>query len=134
MVSWKSVFLFVVKIKDVADLTQEWMLKTLTSLGFKYTEAEVYISLTRSGSQGIREIAEALKTSRMQVYRSLKNLKARGIVQASNNRPAEFSALSFEKVLDALIKANVEEAKRLETEKERILSRWQIMIKEDLAS
>jgi sugar-specific transcriptional regulator TrmB len=110
------------------------MLKTLTSLGFKYREAEVYISLTRSGSQEIREIAEELKTNRMQVYRSLKNLKARGIVQASNGRPAEFSALSFENVLDALIKANVEEAKKLEMEKERILSRWQIMIKEDLAS
>jgi sugar-specific transcriptional regulator TrmB len=131
----KSLFFFFgVKLKDVSGLTQEWMLKTLTSLGFKHTEAEVYISLTRSGSQGIREITEALKTNRTQVYRSIKNLKAKGILQASNNRPAEFSALSFEKVLNALIKANMEEAKKLELEKERILSRWQVMIKEDLAS
>ncbi len=110
------------------------MLKTLTSLGFKYTEAEVYISLTRSGSQGIREIADALKTSKTQVYRILKNLKARGIVEASNSRPAEFSVLSFENVLDSLIRANVEEAKKLEVEKERILTRWHIMMHKDLAS
>jgi sugar-specific transcriptional regulator TrmB len=110
------------------------MLKTLMSLGFRYTEAEIYISLTRNGSQEIDDIAGALKTNRMQVYRSLKNLEVKGIVQASKDRPVEFSALSFEEVLDALIKANVEEAKRLEMEKERILSRWQIMMRQDLAS
>ncbi len=110
------------------------MLKTLTSLGFKSLDAEVYISLTTNGSQEVRDLAEALKTNRTQVYRSIKNLRAKGILQASNNRPAEFSALSFEKVLNALIKANMEEAKKLEMEKERILSRWQIMTKKDLAS
>ncbi|HEX9262117.1 MAG TPA: helix-turn-helix domain-containing protein [Candidatus Bathyarchaeia archaeon] len=115
-------------------LTQEWMLKTLTSLGFKNLDAEVYISLTRNGSQEVRDLAEALKTDRMQVYRSLRDLKAKGVVQASNGRPAEFSALSLELVLDELIKANVEEARRLEREKEKILSRWQVIIKEDSAS
>jgi len=110
------------------------MLKTLVSLGFKNLDAEVYISLTTNGSQEVRGLAEALKTDRMQVYRSLKDLKVKGVVQASNSRPAEFSALSFELVLDALIKANVEEARRLEREKEKIISRWQVLVKEESSS
>jgi sugar-specific transcriptional regulator TrmB len=118
----------------VPELTQEWILKTFTSFGFKQADAEVYISLTRNGSQKARDIAEKLKTHRRQVYRSLKKLKAKGIVYASIEHPARFSALSFEKVLDTLIKANIEEAKRLEQEKEKILNRWRTIIREDSTS
>ncbi len=116
------------------DLAQEWMLKTLTSIGFKQTDAEVYVSLTENGRQKAREIAEALKTQRRQVYRSLKTLQAKGIVKASTEHPTQFSAIPFENVLDALIKANVEEAKQLEQEKMKILTRWQTMIRADSAS
>jgi sugar-specific transcriptional regulator TrmB len=118
----------------VPELTQEWTLKTLTSLGFKQADAEVYVSLIENGSQKARDIAGTLKTYTRQVYRSLKNLQAKGIVNASTERPAQFSALSFEKVLDALIKANMEEAKRTEQEKEKILSRWHAMITKHSAS
>ena len=115
-------------------MTHEWMLKTLTKIGFKYPDAEVYLSLTRDGSQTAREIAEALKTEKRRIYRSLENLKAKGFVYANNEHPTQFSALSFEKVLETLTKANVEEANRLETEKERILSRWRALIREDSAN
>jgi sugar-specific transcriptional regulator TrmB len=118
----------------VPDLTQECVLKALTSLGFKQTDAEVYVSLTENGRQKAREIAETLKTQRRQVYRSLKTLQAKGIVKASTEHPTQFSAIPFEKILDTLIKANAEEAERLEQEKEKILTRWQTIIREDSAS
>ncbi len=108
----------------MSELTQEWILKTLTSLGLKQTDAEVYVSLTKSGSQKAADIAETLETYKRQIHRSLRNLQAKGMVNASPERPAQFTAISFEKVLDELIKANVEEAKRTEKEKEKILSRW----------
>jgi sugar-specific transcriptional regulator TrmB len=99
-------------------------------LGFKHADAEVYLSLTKNGSQQARNIAETLKTHRRQVYRSLKNLQTKGIVNASNERPAQFSAVSFEKALDALIRANREEAKRIEQNKNDLLSKWQTLIRE----
>ena len=93
------------------------------SLGFKQADAEVYVSLTRNGSQKARDIADTLRTYKRQVYRSLRNLQDKGIVNASTERPARFSAISFEKVLDALIKANLDEAQRIEQEKEKILNK-----------
>jgi sugar-specific transcriptional regulator TrmB len=106
------------------------MLRNLINLGFTQADAEVYVSLTEHGSQRAQEIATALKTYKRQVYRSLKNLQAKGIVNASTNRPAQFSAISFEKVLDILIKENVEEAKRVEKNKNELLTKWQTLIRE----
>jgi sugar-specific transcriptional regulator TrmB len=114
----------------VPELTQEWILKTLRSLGFKQADAEVYVSLTENGSQEAREIAETLKMYKRQVYRSLKALQAKGIVNASTEHPAQFSAVSFEKVLDAFIKANIEEAKRMEQNRNELLTKWQTLIRE----
>jgi sugar-specific transcriptional regulator TrmB len=100
------------------------------NLGFTQADAEVYVSLAEHGSQRAREIAEALKTYRQQVYRSLKNLKAKGIVNASTDHPAQFSAISFEKVLDLHMKANVEEARRVEQNRDELLTKWQTLLRE----
>jgi len=116
--------------KDATKLTQEWTLKTLTSLGFKQADSEIYLLLTKNGSQKARNIAKTLKTQRRQVYRSLQNLQTKGIVNASTERPAQFSAVSFEKVLDELIKSNREEAKRIEKNKNELLTKWQTLIRE----
>ena len=106
------------------------MLKTLTRLGFTKTEAQVYVSLAKHGSQRAKEIAEALNTSKRQIDRSLKNLQAKGSVNADTKHPAKFTAVSLEKVLDALMKANVEEAKRMEQNKNELLDKWQTLIRE----
>ena len=104
------------------------MLKTLVNLGFKQVDAEVYDSLTRNGSQKAADLARTLKTYKQQIYRSLRNLQAKGLVEANSEHPAQFTAVSFEKVLDALIKENMQEAIRMEKEKEEILARWRRVI------
>ncbi|MGD0451874.1 MAG: helix-turn-helix domain-containing protein [Candidatus Bathyarchaeia archaeon] len=111
------------------ELTQKWILKTLTSLGFKQSDAMVYILLTKNSSQKARNIAQTLKTSERQVYRSLKTLQVKGAVNASTERPAKFSALPFEKVLEALVKANIEEVRIIEQKKNELLTEWQTLIK-----
>ncbi len=103
------------------------MLKTLASLGFKQVDAEVYDSLTRNGSQKAADLSRTLNTYKRQIYRSLRTLQAKGIVEVSSERPAQFTAVSFEIVLDALMKMNMQEAKRMEKEKEDILTRWRKM-------
>ena len=50
------------------------------------------------------------------------------MVAASQDHPALFSAVSFDKVLDQFIKTNREEAQRIEENKEQILSMWRSTI------
>jgi len=109
-------------------LSREWMLKTLESLGLKSLDAEVYVYLAQNISQKARDIAEALGIYKRQLYRSLKNLQQKGMVSASQERPARFFAVSFDKILDQFINANREEAKHIEQNREQILLIWQSKI------
>jgi sugar-specific transcriptional regulator TrmB len=104
------------------------MLKTLESFGLKHLDAEVYVYLVQNYPQKARDIAEALETYKRQLYRSLRKLQRKGMVSASQEHPARFSAVSFDKVLDRFIEANREEAQRIEENKEQILSMWRSKI------
>jgi sugar-specific transcriptional regulator TrmB len=122
-------FYFSFKLKkDEVHLSKEWMLKTLESLGLKQLDAEVYVYLAKNEPQKARDISEALETYKRQLYRSLTNLQRKGMVSASQERPARFSAVSFDKVLDLFIQANRGEAQRIEENKEQILSMWRSKI------
>ena len=110
------------------QMSREWMLKTLESLGLKHLDAEVYVYLAQNYPQKARDIAEALETYKRQLYRSLRNLQRKGMVSASQERPARFSAVSFDKVLDQFSKANREEANSIEENREKILSVWHSMM------
>lgn len=100
------------------------MLKALESFGLKRLDAEVYVYLAQHDPQKARDIVEALETYKRQLYRSLKNLQRRGMISASQERPAQFSAISFDKVLDKFIEANRGEAQRIEENREQIVWIW----------
>ena len=114
--------------KDRVNLSNEWMLKTLESLGLRAKDVEVYVYLAQNCPQKARDLAKALETYRRQLYRSLRKLQRKGMVTASQDHPALFSAVSFDKILDQFIKTNREEAQRIEEDKEQILSMWRSKI------
>ena len=101
------------------------MLKTIIDIGFSQADAQVYLFLSRKGPQKGRAISKALNMNKQQLYPCLKNLQSKGIVNATIEYPAKFSAVPFEKVLDLFIKAKMEEAQRIQQSRERILSDWQ---------
>jgi sugar-specific transcriptional regulator TrmB len=101
------------------------VLKTLVDIGFSQADAQVYLFLSRKGPQKGRAISRALNMNKQQLYPCLKNLQSKGIVNATIEYPAKFSAVPFEKVLDLFIRAKMEEAQRIQQSKERILSDWQ---------
>jgi len=107
------------------------MLKTLASLGFTETDAQVYVFLATEGPQKASHIAEALKIYKQQLYRVLKNLQSKGFINASSEYPARYSAVLFEKVLDLLIKAKTEQQQALQESKEELLSAWRSITKKD---
>jgi sugar-specific transcriptional regulator TrmB len=108
----------------MTELSQERVLKALVSLGLSHTDAEVYVFLATAGSQKARNIATALKVYRRKIYRSLKSLQSKEIVNATLERPAQFSAMPFEKALNLLIQAHLKEAKCIEQHREEILTQW----------
>jgi sugar-specific transcriptional regulator TrmB len=132
-----SLFLFKIvecnAIKDANGSSVEWMLKTLTSLGFTETEAHVYLYLTKEGPQKARDLAKALNLHKQRLYRSLRKMQSENIVQASSEYPSRFSAVPLDKVLDLFIKANIEEAKHVIQNKEELLSSWRTIIRKDSA-
>jgi sugar-specific transcriptional regulator TrmB len=101
------------------------MLKTLIGLGLKQVEAKIYIFLAKQGSHKALDIRKALKLTKQQLYPCLKNLESKGIVSATLENPARFSAIPFENLLDLFIETKIEETRHLQKSKEEILSNWQ---------
>jgi sugar-specific transcriptional regulator TrmB len=115
------------------NLNKELLTKALTSLGLTGIDAEIYLLLAKEGLHPGRNIAEALKLYKQQLYRSLKRLQRKGIVSASLERPAQFSAASPEKILGFLIAAKKEQALVLQESREELLSSWRAITKKEFA-
>jgi len=98
------------------------------NLGLSEIEAEVYVFLAAAGAQNGLSIAEALKLKRQQLYRSVKSLQGKGLLNVTVKRASRFSAVPFEKALDLLVKARLEKAQRIEQKKEEILTQWHTTI------
>jgi sugar-specific transcriptional regulator TrmB len=107
------------------------MLKTLVNLGFKQHDAEVYLFLALNGSKKAKDIADALKTHKRQVYRILQKLQNKEIVKATSSLPPKFYVVSFECVLDLFMKAATEQAKALQASRKELLSSWRSIIQKD---
>ena len=106
-------------------MSQEQVLKTLANLGFDNIDAQIYVYLAKKGMKRAREIINALKLTKQQLYPSLKRLQSKGIIKLTIEHPARFSAIPFEKVLDLYIKAKIEETRILQHSKAEILSNWE---------
>ncbi len=105
-------------------MSQEQVLKTLLGLGLTRLDSQVYIYLAKKGPQKGRDLLRGLRIQRQQLYRSLKNLQSKGIVSATFEHPAGFSAISFDKVVDLFIKSKMVEAQLIQEKKGEILSSW----------
>ena len=105
-------------------MSQEKVLEALEGLGLEKLDAQVYIFLGKRGPQKGKEIIKALKMSRQHLYPILKTLQNRGLVTATLEHPARFSAMPFEKALDLFVEAKMEEAQQLQRGKAEILSNW----------
>jgi sugar-specific transcriptional regulator TrmB len=79
-------------------------------------------------------MANALKMQKQRLYSCLRNLREKGVVYCTDDRPMLFSAVPIEDALSSFINANLEEAQQLEENRKKILSFWRSMMKEDTHS
>jgi sugar-specific transcriptional regulator TrmB len=107
------------------------VLRTFENFGLKRIDAEVYVYLAKKGPHKGVDLAAALKIRKHKLYSILKALQDKGIVTISPEHPALFSAVAFEKALDLLVEASMEQAKVIKETREELLSNWRDMTKRD---
>lgn len=110
--------------RDVSCLSQEKISDTLRNFGLTKKEAEVYIFLAKRGILTGGEIAKQMKKNKGQMYRILKNLQKKGLVEATLEFPTRFTAVTFEKVTDLFIKAKQDEVALIKKTRKELLSDW----------
>jgi sugar-specific transcriptional regulator TrmB len=110
-------------------LSLEQIVKAIVSIELSETDARVYVFLALNGPHRAREISSRMNLYKAQLYRVLKSLQSKGMVNASPEYPARYSAVLFEKVLDLLIKAKKEQQQALQESKEELLSTWRSITK-----
>ena len=105
-------------------MSLELVIDTLVSFGLKRIDAEVYAFLAKKGPHRGKDIANALKITKQQLYPALKNLKEKGIVHSTSKRPALFSAEPIEKVLTKFMESRTKEIQSMMQKKAELLSNW----------
>lgn len=88
----------------------------LVECGLTDKEAKVYCLLCKLGPCKASILARRLELPRPELYILLKKLQERGMVEATLERPMKFMAISFEKIMDQIIreeKGKIEEMKAI---------------------
>ncbi|MBO3768987.1 MAG: helix-turn-helix domain-containing protein [Thermoproteota archaeon] len=106
-------------VQDFERLSEE-----LSEYGLTPNETKVFIQLLKLGPITASEIGRSLGISRTEVYNILTSLQNKGIIEASLDRPAKFSAVGFEKALDILIDAERKKVMTMEKNKETLMEIW----------
>jgi sugar-specific transcriptional regulator TrmB len=107
-------------------LSREKILKILVKIGLPPPEAQVYLHLAIKGPKKAEDLENALQIPALQLRSSLERLQEKGAVTAA---PASFVALPFERMLNSLAKARLEEARDMEEKKYTILAQWRSFVK-----
>lgn len=105
-------------------INYEELIKGIVSLGLQRAEAEIYIYLVKCGPQKAQNIAEALRMNKQSLYRYLRGLKCKEIVEENFKHPAFFSAVPLDYSLGKLIEIHLMNSKDIEKERDEILNQW----------
>ena len=106
-------------------MSEESIRKVLKTFGLTEKETDVYVFLAKHGVLKGGEISKQTKTQKALIYRILKSLQTKGLVESTLEFPARFTAVPFELVIDSNIKLKQEEAAQIAAQKRELLSHWQ---------
>jgi sugar-specific transcriptional regulator TrmB len=108
----------------MAGLGEKTVENVLKDFGLTEKEVEVYVFLAKHGVLKSREVARQIRKDKAQVLRILKSLQSKGLVESTLEAPKRFTAVPFENVLDAFVKAKRDEAALIESTKKDLLLYW----------
>jgi predicted DNA-binding transcriptional regulator len=106
------------------ELGEEPVRRILKSVGLTEKETDVYIFLAKHDALKGNEIAKQTRVDKAEVYRILKSLQSKGLLESTLEAPARFATVPFDKVIDAFVKARRDEAMLIESAKEDLMNDW----------
>jgi HTH-type transcriptional regulator, sugar sensing transcriptional regulator len=96
----------------------------LSKFGLTQNQSKVFLYLEKYGSSTATQVSKALKVPRTETYHLLTNLQNKGIVSATFQHPIKFTALPLDKAIGALINAEKERVKNLESQEKGLVELW----------
>jgi sugar-specific transcriptional regulator TrmB len=99
------------------NMSIEKLVKTFKGFKVSRTGTEVYVCLSKKGPCKARDIITEMKLTKQQLYPCLKNLQRKGLIYSTDERPAVFYALPFERVLDMFAAEKINEAEEAQKHK-----------------
>ncbi len=105
-------------------MSEKEIIEVLYELGLSRREADVYLALSKRGTQGVNSISTNLKMDRVQAYRLLNILQEKGIVETTLEAPTRFSAVSLETLIDSYLKTKKSQVYGLEAKKNSLVTYW----------
>ena len=105
-------------------MSQKTIKKVLKDYGLTDNAVEIYLFLAKYGTLRGGEIAKQTKIDRSLVYRILKRLKRKGLVEPTLEAPTRFVAVSIDKALNIIIKSRQDEALSIERSRKDLLEDW----------
>ena len=105
-------------------LSEENTKRLLKDFGLTGMESEIYLFLARHEALKGTEITRQVKKDKAQVYRILKSLQAKGLVESTVETPVRFIPVPFERIVESTIKAKRDEATRIESIKQELFDYW----------
>jgi HTH-type transcriptional regulator, sugar sensing transcriptional regulator len=96
----------------------------LSKFGLTANQSKVYLFLEKYGSSTATQVSKTLKVPRTETYHLLTSLQNKGIVSATFQHPIRFSALPLDKAIGALINAEKERVKNLESQEKNLVEIW----------
>ena len=102
-------------------LSEETIKTVLKNAGLTEKEAVIYILLAKYEPLKGAEIAKLTKKDKAQIFRILKNLQAKGFVEATLEFPTRYTVTPFENILQNVVTSKREEIIFIEKAKEDLL-------------
>lgn len=99
-------------------------MEALERIGLSRPEAVVFVNLAQAGVATAGEIARASGVNRVQTYRALDGLEARGLVEVTLDRPKRYAARAINEVFDMVAEEKRAELESLEAVRKGLLDAW----------
>ena len=100
------------------------MIEAIRRIGLTEYEASIFVNLARAGQVTAGELAAASGVNRVQTYRALESLEARGLVEVTVERPRRFTVRAIEDAFDMIADEKRAELQLVEATRKQVLETW----------
>ncbi len=104
------------KLSEASDALQR--------IGLSRYEALVFVNLAQAGAATAGDLARASGVNRVQTYRALESLEARGLVEVTLDRPRRYAARAINDVFDMIADEKRSELEKLDAVRKTLLEAW----------